>query len=61
MTRTKKEVYSQKAYCYYNDGIIALKNGDISEANHCFEIAEEYLKEAKISYTGTGKFLSWSE
>lgn len=61
MIRTEKEICSQEAYYFYNDGIKALKDRDIKEAEHCFTMAEEYLKDGKIKYTGTGKNLSWSE
>jgi hypothetical protein len=61
MTRTDKEIYNQEALYYYNDGIRALDKGDAQEAEHCFKMAEEYLQDAKIPYTGTGKDLKWSE
>lgn len=61
MTYSKREIYSNEAYYYYNDGTQALREGDINEANRCFEMAEGYLKDANIPYTGTGINLSWQE
>jgi hypothetical protein len=60
-TRTNKEIFEQEAYYYYNDGIKALEQGDTKEANFCFEMAESYLKDAGVKYTGKGKTLSWGE
>jgi hypothetical protein len=60
MVKSEREVYEHEAYGYYQDGIKALGIGDTSEAEWCFVMAEGYLKDAGINYTGKGESLRWS-
>ena len=60
LTDRDAKVYEAEAYRCYNDGLIAESNGNATEAIRHYELAESYLEDAGIPFTGKGKEMSWS-